>query len=468
MRMRQAWHVAPSVADALAELAMRNQTLGRKVMPLLVLATGLALLTWQEPSAVALWVAIYGVLALVDAYFHHVVVPRLRQRNDQARIMAGTMITAFVMMGAWAAPGLWAWVEGVPANNALLVMLLCVSLAVIATAQGPCLRIYAASTAPVALVLVSIPAFFSMMVGPALVVLIVIDILFMVALAWQTRQNAIHMICLREQNSALVARLGDAVAEAEQARERAEAASRAKSTFLAGMSHEIRTPLNAILGFSEVIRDQVFGPVGNERYSRYAADIHQSGSHLLGLINDILDLSRIEAGKTVIKPTRIDLDEAFSAVSGLLELKASEAMVSLEHRTFLDMPYLWADERSLRQILINLVSNALRFTPPGGAIFMTAQLASDGGVIVEVSDTGIGIPPDDLGRVTEAYVQARQEARTRHQGTGLGLSIVKSMMELHGGRFTIDSKLGEGTRAKVFFPPERSIPSVQLEKALAS
>ena len=261
---------------------------------------------------------------------------------------------------------------------------------------------------------------------------------------------------LARENKRLLDRLNAAVVETGDARARAEAANEAKSAFLANMSHEIRTPLNAILGFSEIIRDEVFGAVGNRRYQNYADDIHRSGSHLLAVINDILDLSRIEAGEYETESTRIDMAHVFDAVMALFDVAAREAGVTLRRQLTPGAPALWADERSVRQILINLVANAIRFTPPGGRVTLYSGLTAEGGIFLRVIDTGLGIAPAELARVTERFAQGQDHPGLRQRGTGLGLAIVKQLVELHGGALELRSQIGAGTEAEVRFPPERA------------
>jgi two-component system cell cycle sensor histidine kinase PleC len=240
-----------------------------------------------------------------------------------------------------------------------------------------------------------------------------------------------------------------------RAKEAAEQASRAKSTFLANMSHELRTPLNAVIGFAEMIERGVLGAVGNPRYAGYAADIRASGEHLLSIINEILDLSKIEAGKHTLRETLCDVrrlvQEAVrvSTAQGRMDV----APVSVEAATAL--PPVQADERALLQMLINLLSNALKFTPAAGRVSVGARIADDGGLELEVVDTGIGIDRRDIDLALSPFGQVESALQRRHGGTGLGLPLVRSLAELHGGRLTIESRRGAGTRASIWLPPAR-------------
>ena len=238
------------------------------------------------------------------------------------------------------------------------------------------------------------------------------------------------------------------------ARGEAERANRAKSDFLATMSHELRTPLNAILGFSDVIRGETLGPLTPVKYLEYAGDIHASGKHLLELINDILDLSKIEAGKLTITPETLSVRTVFQDCSKFMKEQAAQKGVSLKCAAAAEIPDLRADKRALVQILFNLVGNAVRFTPKGGTISVDARPLDDGGVQVSVSDTGSGIPDEHLERIMLPFERIEGIYSRDTDGTGLGLSISKSLMELHGGSLAIDSAVGKGTTVFLQFPPE--------------
>ena len=236
------------------------------------------------------------------------------------------------------------------------------------------------------------------------------------------------------------------------ARERAETANRTKSRFLANMSHELRTPLNAIIGFSDILRMEMFGALGHERYSEYAQLINESGALLLDLISDILDMSKIEAGKYELNPETLDVRALIDSCVRLVRGKAEENGAQIAHSIACgDDCQIVADERALKQILLNLLSNAVKFTPVGGRISVEADEFGDE-VRLTVSDTGRGIPPDHIARLGQPFEQVTTDAALAKQGTGLGLALVRSLAELHGGRMAIESEPGAGTRVTVTLP----------------
>ena len=235
------------------------------------------------------------------------------------------------------------------------------------------------------------------------------------------------------------------------AKEAAELADRAKSEFLANMSHEIRSPLNAIIGFAELIAGQIFGPIAEPRYVEYAGDIRTSGAHLLEVINDILDLSKIEAGKLELTLAACDPRVPVEAALKLVEQHARTDQVTLETDFAADLPLMRIDERVTRQMTLNLLSNAIKFTP-GGRVLVALMLGSEDELLLSVTDDGIGIAADDLPRVLEPFGQSSSGLEMARQGTGLGLPLVSRLIKLHGGRLELESEPGSGTRATLVFP----------------
>jgi two-component system cell cycle sensor histidine kinase PleC len=278
---------------------------------------------------------------------------------------------------------------------------------------------------------------------------------YFVLVARGLNATAFALLELRAQKDALIAEIESGKAISDEARRRAEAASAAKSRFLATMSHELRTPLNAILGFSEVMKGELLGPIRNGSYKEYAASIHDSGRHLLQLIDEVLDLSRIEAGRRELQEGWVNLAAVAEDCLRLLNLRAESKGLQVTLTAGRGLEPLWADERAIRQICLNLVSNALKFTPRGGQIALTVTAAPDGGQTLAVKDTGPGIPKDEIPKVLQAFGQGSLAHEVGEGGTGLGLSIVQSLVALHGGRFKLRSELRKGTEAIVWLPPSR-------------
>ncbi len=236
----------------------------------------------------------------------------------------------------------------------------------------------------------------------------------------------------------------------EQEKIRAEQASQSKSEFLANMSHELRTPLNAINGFSDIMKKEMFGPLGDARYKEYVNDILFSGQHLLSLINDILDMSKIEAGKMTLNTEHLDMSEMISQVLRIVRGRAEENRLKLIYNT-VETPEIEADPRAVKQILLNLITNAIKFTPEEGVVSVSVE-PKQTGIIIHVSDTGIGISQADIDRLAKPFEQIDSQHSRQHEGTGLGLALSKSLVELHGGNFNISSVLGEGTTVTFTLP----------------
>jgi two-component system cell cycle sensor histidine kinase PleC len=274
-------------------------------------------------------------------------------------------------------------------------------------------------------------------------------------LARGIRSTALAMLEFRSEKDALIAELEEEKSVSDEARRRAEAANNAKSRFLATMSHELRTPLNAILGFSEVMKTELFGPMENPTYREYAGNIYDSGRHLLHLISEILDLTRIEAGRYELHEEPVRLADVAAECHKLLKLRADSKRLHVIEEFEPGLPVVWADQRAMRQISLNLMSNALKFTPRGGRITLAVGATEDGGQYLSVRDTGPGIPEDEIPKVLQAFGQGTLAHQTAEGGAGLGLAIVQNLIELHGGTLDLRSELRKGTVATVILPGYR-------------
>jgi two-component system cell cycle sensor histidine kinase PleC len=287
-----------------------------------------------------------------------------------------------------------------------------------------------------------------------------IALVFFHYIADRLYRSNLTLMSYQSEKDDLIAELEVAKSMSDEARRRAEEANLAKSRFLASMSHELRTPLNAILGFSEVMSSEVLGPLANPTYREYSGDIHRSGQHLLNLINEILDLSRIEAGRYDLTEESLSLLEIAEDCIGMVQLRARAKNISIRSQFEQQLPPVWADEKSMRQVLLNLLSNAVKFTPQGGEVMVKVGWTAGGGQYVAIKDNGPGIPEDEIPVVLSAFGQGSIAIKSAEQGTGLGLPIVQAILAKHDGQFILRSKLREGTEAIAILPSTRVLQSV--------
>ncbi len=287
-----------------------------------------------------------------------------------------------------------------------------------------------------------------------------LSLAFLVFMSGRMNRANVHILSVQSEKDDLIAELEVAKSMSDEARRRAEEANLAKSRFLASMSHELRTPLNAILGFSEVMSSEVLGPLNNPTYKEYTIDIHRSGEHLLNLINEILDLSRIEAGKYELSEEAVNLVEIAEDCIGMVQLRARGKNITISEQFEQGMPSVWIDEKAMRQVTLNLLSNAVKFTPAGGEITVKSGWTVGGGQYISIKDNGPGIPEEEIPIVLSAFGQGSIAIKSAEQGTGLGLPIVQAILAKHNGQFILRSKLREGTEAIAILPPRRVLQSL--------
>lgn len=374
-----------------------------------------------------------------------------RRRFVLAELVSGLVWAGFALVGQSTTD---------PASHVFIFASLIVVLAIRMTFASNVMPILYAGTIPMTIAVV---IRLSMLGNPfywAMASMAVGVHVYFIFLARGLNSTAVAMLEFRAEKDALIAELEKEKATSDEARNRAEAANVAKSRFLATMSHELRTPLNAILGFSEVMKAEILGPMQNTTYKEYAGNIHDSGRHLLHLINEILDLSRIEAGRYELHEEAVHLVDIAEDCHRLLKLRAESKGLNLVLEFEEKLPQLWVDERAMRQVCLNLLSNSLKFTPKGGTITIQCAGVAGGGQLLSVKDTGPGIPKDEIPKVLQAFGQGSLAHQTAEGGTGLGLPIVRNLVELHGGSFELLSELRKGTEVRIVLPRQRVLQSV--------
>jgi len=453
---------AEALREARINLALLRGTMERlrancRNIPLFALLVAAMFSPWARLPWLGLWygqvLLATGVqLALIRA-FPAGDIAEGPARKWTAAVAAGNLF--FIV--CWTSLGWYLWAPDSELNHMLIAIVLATTLAAHATLTSashalarPSFALYGAVMALVSLQDHHPHALYMAAVAP-------IYVWYVASIAKQHHIRARASQVLTDERDALLAELVMAKIESDRGRERAEAASLAKSQFLANMSHELRTPLNAILGFSEVISSRMLEGAP-ERTVEYAGLIHSSGHHLLALINDILDLAKIEAGRWKLEEAEIDLRHVADDALQLVQWRAQDSGALLENAIPADLPLVYADERAIKQVMLNLLSNAVKFTPARGQVTTFAHVGEKGGLCFGVADTGVGIRAEDQRRVFDSFGQGKHDVAVAERGTGLGLAIVKGLAESHGGRVRLDSEIGKGTCVTITFPPVRTRP----------
>jgi two-component system cell cycle sensor histidine kinase PleC len=445
-------------------LALRNLGPNHYFMPLFAAIICVMFHRWVEMPKLVIWFTLLtlGVmpLGILSRHFH-------RHQPDAADanrwIMRATLAYS-LFAASWASMSIFLWAPHGDLNHLIIIMLLACTIAGNGALTGASKPLAIAAFAIYGTACILTPLREGGLIYNGIATLAFFYVIYLGYMTSQIHATARAMLLLRNDKSDLIEALAHAKLESDRARERAEAANRAKSQFLANMSHELRTPLNAILGFSELITSRVFKN-DSGKHHEYAELINGSGHHLLNLINDVLDLAKIEAGGLDLYETETDLPRLIEESMTMVAPRARLNGCTLHAALADDLPLLYADERAIKQVLLNLLSNAVKFTPSGGSVTPFARLEEDGGLSFGVIDTGIGIALADQARVFQEFGQGRHDVAISDKGTGLGLPIARGLVEAHGGRIVLESSEGHGTCVAAFFPVGRTRARDKLRAA---
>ncbi|WP_321449783.1 HAMP domain-containing sensor histidine kinase [uncultured Cohaesibacter sp.] len=454
----------PTFRHELMLMYAENRISAAYAMPVLFLISAAISTLWTTPINALLWVVAALLVHLVATLY-----VKSFKKHSESDIELNDWQRRFLFMEAlagivWAAILLLPTTKDVGYLEEYQFAVMLVVIAVTTMLSFPIPSVVWAGSLPIALVINHSILMHSKETDPTLSLMSIGAIVFFILLSKRLYSSTLAMLNFRLEKDYLITELEQAKAISDESRRQAEEANTAKSRFLATMSHELRTPLNAILGFSEMMKTEVFGPLPNDKYREYSNDIHASGSHLLNLINEILDLSRIEAGRYRLNEEAVTLAYIAEDCENLLRIRAKAKDISITLDADQTLPKLWADERAIRQIILNLLTNAVKFTPNGGTITLTVKGIEGGGQMVSVKDTGMGIPEHEIETVLSAFGQGAAAIQSAEEGSGLGLSIVQALVSMHDGKFDLQSELRKGTTVTASFPPSRVMDMIQPSK----
>jgi two-component system cell cycle sensor histidine kinase PleC len=445
-------------------LALTNLKPNFIAMPLFAAIMCVMFSKWVAAPLLALW---FSFVVIGGAPLGIVAFRFPRQSVEELRRWPWVPVAGLAYMlftASWSSFGVMFWRAGDDQNNLLILLLLGCTLAGNAALVGASRQLTINGFVVYGASVVGLPLVTGGVLFDSISVMALVFVAYMAFMSRQIYATARDMLVLRHDKDDLIEALAKSKAQSEKALKRAEAANRAKSEFLANMSHELRTPLNAIIGFSEMIHSRAFA-TNPDKNVEYGYIIHQSGHHLLALINDILDLAKIEAGGLSLKDNEFDLAQMLEKCVELMQAKAELSDISLHCEAAAGPIEIRADERAIRQIVLNLLSNALKFTPALGCVRTFVRVEADGQVAFGVTDTGYGIREEDIERVFENFGQGRHDVAMPDKGTGLGLPIIKGLAEAHGGGVVLQSRVGEGTTVTVTLPAERLRAKMTLKTA---
>lgn len=453
--------------DLLTLFVVQQRTLSL-AMPTLAVLMAAAALTWAPIAAVGAWLSFIfvcqGFQLILCRDF-----ARLDPRKADLVKWGSRLATSELLYAiAWSSLLVTLWDPASDVQRAFLVALLMVVVSIRLVLASHFLPIVFAGTVPITLAIALRCGLEATPLYLAMSGIAIVGELYFIQLAKKIQKTARKMLVFKAQKDALIAELEESKARSEEARRRAEESNFAKSRFLATVSHELRTPLNAIIGFSDMMKSELLGPHSVPVYKEYSEDVHSAGEYLLGLINDILDITRLDAKKYKLHETPTSVDQVARDCVRLVQLKADAGDVTMQQNYDAELPKIRADERAMKQIWLNLLSNAIKFTPEGGRVALSVQRTKAGTVQMAVEDTGPGIPKDEIPEVLQAFGQSSLTYELAKEGAGLGLPIVQALVELHGGRMVIRSDTGQGTNVVIEFPAERTLFTPAEENASAA